>query len=53
MITLLIIIKYIKKMLCWIKTVMTFFKTGGNDYVPVGGIFLYFFYLTAIIVGTT
>jgi len=32
---------------------MTFFKTGGNDYIPIGGIFLYFFYLTAIIVGTT
>ncbi len=40
-------------MLCYLKSLMTFFKTGGNDYVPIGGVFLYFFYMTAIIVGTT
>ncbi len=40
-------------MLCYLKSLMTFFKTGGNDYFPIGGVFLYFFYMTAVIVGTT
>ena len=40
-------------MLCTLKSVMTFFKTGGSDLVPVGGFLLYLFYFTAMVVGVS
>jgi len=34
-----------------LRGVLTFLKTGGNDYIPMGGFLLYSFYITAMIIG--
>jgi len=47
------IISKFEIMLCTLKSVMTFFKTGGSDLVPVGGFLLYLFYFTAMVVGVS